>query len=121
MSDTHAPVDFKQQLAAHQQRVNQALLDFIAPLPFGNSNLIEAMRYGAVIGGKRLRPYLVYATGQMFGLSLANLDAPAAAIECIHAYSLIHDDLPAMDDDDLRRGQPTCHVKFGEAHAILGR
>ncbi|AAM84590.1 (2E,6E)-farnesyl diphosphate synthase [Yersinia pestis] len=119
MSDTHAPVDFKQQLAAHQQRVNQALLDFIAPLPFGNSNLIEAMRYGAVIGGKRLRPYLVYATGQMFGLSLANLDAPAAAIECIHAYSLIHDDLPAMDDDDLRRGQPTCHVKFGEAHAIL--
>ncbi|MFI0487862.1 MAG: (2E,6E)-farnesyl diphosphate synthase [Yersinia sp. (in: enterobacteria)] len=119
MSDTHAYVDFSQQLTAYQQRVNQALLNFIAPLPFGNSELVEAMRYGAVLGGKRLRPYLVYATGQMFGLSLTNLDAPAAAIECIHAYSLIHDDLPAMDDDDLRRGQPTCHVKFGEANAIL--
>lgn len=112
-------VDFSQQLAVHQQRVNQALLNFIAPLPFSNSDLVEAMRYGAVLGGKRLRPYLVYATGQMFGLSHANLDAPAAAIECIHAYSLIHDDLPAMDNDDLRRGQPTCHVKFGEANAIL--
>ncbi|AHM72613.1 (2E,6E)-farnesyl diphosphate synthase [Yersinia hibernica] len=119
MSNTHSSADFNQQLAAHQQRVNQALLDFIAPLPFANSELVNAMRYGAVLGGKRLRPYLVYATGQMFGLSLANLDAPAAAIECIHAYSLIHDDLPAMDDDDLRRGQPTCHVKFGEANAIL--
>ncbi|HIH7455520.1 TPA: (2E,6E)-farnesyl diphosphate synthase [Yersinia enterocolitica] len=119
MSNTPSSVDFNQQLAAHQQRVNQALLDFIAPLPFGNSDLVEAMRYGAVLGGKRLRPYLVYATGQMFGLSLTSLDAPAAAIECIHAYSLIHDDLPAMDDDDLRRGQPTCHVKFGEANAIL--
>ncbi|MEY4921852.1 MAG: farnesyl diphosphate synthase [Pseudomonadota bacterium] len=119
MSDTHACVDFSQQLTAYQQRVNQALLKFIAPLPFGNSELVEAMRYGAVLGGKRLRPYLVYATGQMFGLPLTNLDAPAAAIECIHAYSLIHDDLPAMDDDDLRRGQPTCHVKFGEANAIL--
>ena len=59
------------------------------------------------------------ATGEMFGLSLDNLDAPAAAVECIHAYSLMHDDLPAMDDDNLRRGQPTSHIKFGEAHAIL--
>ncbi len=77
------------------------------------------MRHGALLGGKRLRPFLVYTTGQMFGVSLSNLDAPAAAVECIHAYSLIHDDLPAMDDDDLRRGQPTCHIKFGEANAIL--
>ncbi len=69
--------------------------------------------------GKRLRPFLVYATGNMFGISANTLDAPAAAVECIHAYSLIHDDLPAMDDDDLRRGQPTCHIKFGEANAIL--
>jgi farnesyl diphosphate synthase len=119
MSNAHSSVHFSQLLAAYQQRVNQALLDFIAPLPLGNSDLVNAMRYGAVLGGKRLRPYLVYATGQMFGLSLTNLDAPAAAIECIHAYSLIHDDLPAMDDDDLRRGHPTCHVKFGEANAIL--
>ncbi len=77
------------------------------------------MQYGALLGGKRLRPFLVYATGQMFGVSTATLDAPAAAVECIHAYSLIHDDLPAMDDDDLRRGLPTCHIKFGEANAIL--
>lgn len=68
---------------------------------------------------KRLRPFTVYATGNMFGISDNTLDAPAAAVECIHAYSLIHDDLPAMDDDDLRRGQPTCHIKFGEANAIL--
>lgn len=61
----------------------------------------------------------MYATGSLFGCSPTALDAPAAAVECIHAYSLLHDDLPAMDDDDLRRGQPTCHIKFGEAHAIL--
>jgi farnesyl diphosphate synthase len=77
------------------------------------------MQYGALLGGKRLRPFLVYATGSMFGVSRETLDAPAAAVECIHAYSLIHDDLPAMDDDDLRRGLPTCHIKFGEANAIL--
>lgn len=61
----------------------------------------------------------MYATGEMFGVTAENLDAPTAAIECIHAYSLIHDDLPAMDDDTLRRGKPACHVAFGEANAIL--
>jgi len=81
--------------------------------------MVEAMHYGALLGGKRLRPFLVYATGEMLGVSREALDAPAAAIECIHAYSLIHDDLPAMDNDDLRRGQPTCHIKFGEENAIL--
>ncbi|MFZ1872858.1 MAG: (2E,6E)-farnesyl diphosphate synthase [Chania sp.] len=111
--------DFHHQLQAFRQRSDRALLDYIAPLPFNSGKMVEAMRHGALLGGKRLRPFLVYATGQMFGLSLNNLDAPAAAVECIHAYSLIHDDLPAMDDDDLRRGQPTCHVKFGEANAIL--
>lgn len=111
--------DFHHQLQAFRQRSDRALLDYIAPLPFNNGKMVEAMRHGALLGGKRLRPFLVYATGQMFGLSLNNLDAPAAAVECIHAYSLIHDDLPAMDDDDLRRGQPTCHIKFGEANAIL--
>lgn len=111
--------DFHEQLQAFRQRSDRALLDYIAPLPFNNGRMVEAMRHGALLGGKRLRPFLVYATGQMFGLSLNNLDAPAAAVECIHAYSLIHDDLPAMDDDDLRRGQPTCHIKFGEANAIL--
>ena len=111
--------EFHDQLQAFHQRSDRALLGYIAPLPFNEGKMVEAMRHGALLGGKRLRPFLVYATGQMFGLSLENLDAPAAAVECIHAYSLIHDDLPAMDDDDLRRGQPTCHIKFGEANAIL--
>jgi farnesyl diphosphate synthase len=77
------------------------------------------MRYAVLGGGKRLRPLLVYATGKTFDASLDTLDASAAAVEIIHAYSLVHDDLPAMDDDSLRRGRPTCHVVFGEAMAIL--
>ncbi|MBK5074027.1 (2E,6E)-farnesyl diphosphate synthase [Budviciaceae bacterium CWB-B4] len=110
---------FTQLQSEHRQRVDRALEHYLSALPFNQAPLVEAMRYGALLGGKRLRPFLVYATGEMLGLSAQNMDAPAAAIECIHAYSLIHDDLPAMDDDDLRRGQPTCHIKFGEAHAIL--
>lgn len=112
-------MDFNQQLQACVEQANDALRRFIDPLPFQNTPLVEAMQYGALLGGKRLRPFLVYATGRMFGVSQQTLDAPAAAVECIHAYSLIHDDLPAMDDDDLRRGLPTCHIKFGEANAIL--
>lgn len=112
-------MDFNHQLQTHTDRVNQAIVDFLKPLPFQNSPMVEAMHYGALLGGKRLRPFLVYATGEMFGVSPEVLDVPAAAIECIHAYSLIHDDLPAMDNDDLRRGQPTCHIKFGEENAIL--
>ena len=112
-------MDFDQQLQACVSQANEALRRFIAPLPFQNTPLVEAISYGALLGGKRLRPFLVYATGNMFGVSQQTLDAPAAAVECIHAYSLIHDDLPAMDDDDLRRGLPTCHIKFGEASAIL--
>lgn len=119
MSETVQQTAFSDQLQALRQRADRTLLDFIAPLPFNDGNMVAAMRHGALLGGKRLRPFLVYTTGQMFGVSLNNLDAPAAAVECIHAYSLIHDDLPAMDDDDLRRGQPTCHIKFGEANAIL--
>jgi farnesyl diphosphate synthase len=112
-------MDFPQQLQACVEQANEALRRFIAPQPFQNTPLVEAMHYGALLGGKRLRPFLVYATGEMFGVSRTTLDAPAAAVECIHAYSLMHDDLPAMDDDDLRRGLPTCHIKFGEANAIL--
>lgn len=112
-------MDFSQQLNACVVQANDALRRFIAPLPFQNTPLVDAMQYGALLGGKRLRPFLVYATGKMFGVSMTTLDAPAAAVECIHAYSLMHDDLPAMDNDDLRRGQPTCHIKFGEASAIL--
>ncbi|WP_312227505.1 (2E,6E)-farnesyl diphosphate synthase [Pseudescherichia sp.] len=112
-------MDFTTQLETCVEQANVALRRFIAPLPFQNTPLVEAMNYGALLGGKRLRPFLVYATGNMFGVSAQTLDAPAAAVECIHAYSLIHDDLPAMDNDDLRRGQPTCHIKYGEASAIL--
>ncbi len=77
------------------------------------------MHYALIGGGKRMRPLLVYATGTAFGAPLARLDAAAVAVEIIHAYSLVHDDLPAMDDDALRRGRPTCHIEFGEAMAIL--
>ncbi len=112
-------MDFKQQLQQHTEQANAALESYLAALPFGDGELAAAMRYAALTGGKRLRPFLVYATGELFGITREVLDAPAAAVECIHAYSLVHDDLPAMDDDDLRRGLPTCHIKFGEAHAIL--
>ncbi|MGJ4731208.1 polyprenyl synthetase family protein, partial [Luteimonas sp. SDU101] len=81
--------------------------------------LLAAMRHAALLGGKRMRPLLTYATGQACGADSARLDAAAAAVELVHAYSLVHDDLPAMDDDALRRGQPTVHVAFDEATAIL--
>lgn len=83
------------------------------------TRLDDAMRHGLLVGGKRLRPLLVYLAGQALDARNEDLDAPAAAIELIHAYSLIHDDLPAMDDDDLRRGQPTVHIAYDEATAIL--
>lgn len=81
--------------------------------------LHSAMRYSALAPGKRVRPVLVYATGHALGVPLERLDAPAVAVELIHAFSLVHDDLPAMDNDDLRRGLPTCHKAFDEATAIL--
>ena len=93
-----------------------------AALPDPESNpqrLHAAMRHAVLLGGKRMRPLLVYASGAVFGADDGVLDAPAAAVELIHAYSLVHDDLPAMDDDALRRGQPTVHVAFDEATAIL--
>ena len=83
------------------------------------ASLHEAMRYAALDGGKRIRPALVYAGGQAMGAAPEILDVPACAVELIHAYSLVHDDLPAMDNDDLRRGKPSCHRAFGEASAIL--
>lgn len=83
------------------------------------SDLQRAMAYSLFNGGKRVRPMLTYATASLFGQSNELTDASAAAIESIHAYSLIHDDLPAMDNDDLRRGKPTCHIEFNEATAIL--
>lgn len=110
---------FTDQLVTCRKRADHTLLESIKALPFKDSNLVAAMCHGVLLGGKRLRPFLVYITGEMFGITRDNLDAPAAAIECIHAYSLMHDDLPVMDNDDLRRGQPSCHIKFGAANAIL--
>src|SRR4030095_16634633 len=81
--------------------------------------LHAAMRYATLGSGKRIRPLLVYFTGEVLGLDPRRLDGPACAVELIHAYSLVHDDLPSMDDDDLRRGRPTCHRAFDEATAIL--
>jgi farnesyl diphosphate synthase len=106
-------------LTSYQKRNNEQLDHWLNRLPNQDLALIEAMRYGLLLGGKRARPYLVYITGQMLGCSIEDIDTPASAVECIHAYSLIHDDLPAMDDDELRRGKPTCHIKFDEATAIL--
>jgi farnesyl diphosphate synthase len=100
-------------------RVNSTLSQTINALPDHSEALKQAMEYALLIGGKRMRPFLVYATGKMLSVQEKDLDGPASAIEAIHAYSLIHDDLPAMDDDALRRGHPTCHIQFDEATAIL--
>jgi geranylgeranyl diphosphate synthase type II len=102
-----------------QRRIEHTLEQELSSTDPATSRLSEAMRYSVLGGGKRLRPVLVYLTGQAFGAPLLRLDAPAAAVELIHAYSLIHDDLPAMDDDDLRRGRPSCHRAFDEGTAIL--
>ncbi|MBO9662652.1 (2E,6E)-farnesyl diphosphate synthase [Dokdonella sp.] len=107
------------ELIALSARADDALARFLPPDEQPPVELHRAMRYAVLGGGKRLRPLLVYATGNAFGAALERLDAPAAAVEIIHAYSLVHDDLPAMDDDSLRRGRPTCHIAFGEAMAIL--
>jgi len=106
-------------LEAYRARVDTALLVRLPPLDSASPRLAEAMRYAVTVGGKRVRPVLTYATGRALGLPLGRLDTPACAVEMVHAYSLVHDDLPAMDDDDLRRGQPTCHRRFDEATAIL--
>jgi geranylgeranyl pyrophosphate synthase len=107
------------RIDAYQQRIEQVLERYLQSEDVATARLHEAMRYGVLGPGKRLRPVLVYLVGEVFGASLNTLDAPAAAVELIHAYSLIHDDLPAMDDDDMRRGRPTCHRAFDEGTAIL--
>lgn len=107
------------RLDAWRARADAALERALSSLEHGEPRLMEAMRHAALAGGKRIRPLLVYACGNAFGADDATLDAPAAAVELVHAYSLVHDDLPAMDDDALRRGRPTVHVAFDEATAIL--
>lgn len=112
-------MNLKENMVYCQERVNNYLKAYLDNLPEVAPKLRDAMAYGVLLGGKRVRPFLVYNVAKSLGIDYDLADAPAAAIECIHAYSLIHDDLPAMDDDSLRRGHPTCHVKFGEATAIL--
>jgi farnesyl diphosphate synthase len=113
---THAP--FGTRIEAYHARLDAALGRYLPAARHRPTRLHEAMHY-ATEGGKRLRPLLVYAAGEALGAPMADLDAPACAVELIHAYSLVHDDLPAMDNDDLRRGRPTVHKQFDEATAIL--
>ncbi|MCK9381736.1 MAG: polyprenyl synthetase family protein [Sulfuritalea sp.] len=102
-----------------QQRTEAALEAALPPSELAPARLHEAMRYAVLGGGKRVRPLLCHAAGSIFGADSPLLDAPAIAVELIHAYSLVHDDLPCMDNDVLRRGKPTCHVEFDEATALL--
>ena len=109
----------EQALGETAAAVNDCL-DRLLPEPVGpEGRVAEAMRYAALGGGKRLRPFLLIASARLFGVEGERALRAAAAVEMIHAYSLVHDDLPAMDDDDLRRGRPTCHIHFDEATAIL--
>ena len=106
-------------IKAWQDRFETILPGYLPKPPHAPQLLLGAMHYSATAGGKRIRPLFVYASGCALGLDPHTLDGIAVAIELIHTYSLIHDDLPSMDDDDLRRGQPSCHRKFDEATAIL--
>ncbi|HUQ08676.1 MAG TPA: farnesyl diphosphate synthase [Steroidobacteraceae bacterium] len=115
----NAPRFLAERVPLYQQRIEAVLARTLEIDGAETPRLLEAMRYSTLGGGKRVRPVLVYATGEALGASLDQLDAAAAAVELIHVYSLVHDDLPAMDNDDLRRGRPTCHRAFDEATAIL--
>ena len=115
---------FQARLADCAKQVEACLETLLSPIPLDGETerpetLLAAMRHGVLNGGKRLRPFLVMETARLYGAPADAALRVAAALECIHCYSLVHDDLPAMDDDDLRRGQPTVHVAFDEATAIL--
>ncbi len=124
MGMEHMPADFTDALNARAEQVEALLTELLAQrLRTGEiarpERLLAAMRHGVLNGGKRLRPFLVIESAALFGRNGDAVLRVAAALECIHCYSLVHDDLPAMDDDDLRRGQPTVHKAFDEAAAIL--
>ena len=110
---------FESRIAHYTSRVENVLDEVLPAATVEPKRLHDAMRYAVFNGGKRVRPLLVYAAGECLGLREELLDAPAAAIELIHAFSLVHDDLPALDDDDIRRGKPTVHRQYDEATAIL--
>jgi farnesyl diphosphate synthase len=117
--DSREAEAFGRQLEAWRLRMEEALAKRLPPADEIPSRLHEAMRYSVLGGGKRVRPALLFATARTLGLTEDEVEAAACAIELIHVYSLVHDDLPAMDDDDLRRGRPTCHKAYDEATAIL--
>lgn len=125
-NDTQIPMigteqNLSDNLPYYLQHIENVLTHYLQedPTNQGNTHLYEAIRYAVLGGGKRVRPLLIYASGSLLSVDLTYLDAAAAAIEFIHVYSLIHDDLPAMDDDDLRRNKPTLHKAYDEATAIL--
>jgi farnesyl diphosphate synthase len=111
--------EFEKALAENAKAVSRVLDDLLPKGEGPESRVVEAMRYATLGGGKRIRPFLVTASAGLFNVDRASALRAAAAVEMVHCYSLVHDDLPAMDDDALRRGKPTCHVKFDEATAIL--
>jgi farnesyl diphosphate synthase len=111
--------DFKTWAAGHQQRIETQLQAILPGADLAPQRLHRAMRYAALGGGKRVRPLLAFAAGEVTGAEVDRVAIAGAAVELIHAYSLVHDDLPCMDDDVLRRGKPTCHVEFDEATALL--
>jgi len=115
----HPDLAFPVWSGERQRRIEDVLERALPRVDTAPARLHEAMRYAVLGGGKRIRPLLAYAAGEFAGADPVHVDAPAAAVELIHAYSLVHDDLPCMDNDTLRRGKPTCHVAFGEADALL--
>ena len=112
-------MDFPAWMDSLQRRTESSLERLLPPATIAPQRLHQAMRYATLGGGKRVRPLLCHAAGELVDAEPARLDIAAAAVELIHAYSLVHDDLPCMDDDVLRRGKPTCHVEFDEATALL--
>jgi farnesyl diphosphate synthase len=111
--------DFPSWTRAHQQRFEDVLRRLLPQPELAPQRLHAAMRYSVLDGGKRVRPLLAFAAGELAGAVQGRVDIAAAAVELIHAYSLVHDDMPCMDDDVLRRGKPTCHVEYDEATALL--
>jgi farnesyl diphosphate synthase len=112
-------LDFQGWAVARQSHFEEVLRDLLPRADVVPQRLHEAMRYAVLDGGKRVRPLLAFAAGEMVGAEAARLDIAAAAVELVHAYSLVHDDMPCMDNDMLRRGKPTCHVQYDEATALL--
>ena len=111
--------DFQSWVASNQARLESVLHELLPRADIAPQRLHEAMRYAVLDGGKRVRPLLAFAAGELVGADAERLNAAAAAVELIHVYSLVHDDMPCMDNDVLRRGKPTCHVQYDEATALL--